>query len=531
MQALYKLLLVDDEDEVRGRISSLINQNSGFIVVGNAGNGHDAYELVEDLKPDVVLTDIKMPFIDGIELARMLKRDFPTVKVAFISGYDEFKYAHEAIKLNVVSYLMKPLSSEDINLFLASLKKILDEEYSRKFNDDAAMKNYQDSLPLLINHLISSILNSKDQTKENIQKLKQLGMDIDQGTFISCLLEIDTDIDQEELLSLEKVRVLLDELFQINFSTYNLKYLLPIQNGIFIILKQRDTLIMKEVDAFLYELIQAAEQYLNIRIRVGISNLFNTFEQLAKSYQEAKEAIRYGKFLNTGRIVYLNEVEHKETHQISLDFDEIKSIENKIKFGSLDEVYAILDQKKMEIENQKNIVSIDLFLIGLASIMLDFAQSANLDLSKFVEGNLLKKLLSFSSTDEIIEWTKKVLFDLRNSLIESSLSRIERVLEDVIQYVDQNYENPLLSLNTVCDQFNISISYLSMLLKREKNVTFNKYVIEVRMEHAKELLTITSLKVVDIANRCGYNDVYYFSHSFKKYTGLSPKLFREGLYV
>jgi len=110
MQTLYKLLLVDDEDEVRGRISSLIDQNSGFVVVGKAGNGHDAYELVEELKPDVVLTDIKMPFIDGIELARMLKRDFPTVKVAFISGYDEFKYAQEAIKLNVVSYLMKPLT-------------------------------------------------------------------------------------------------------------------------------------------------------------------------------------------------------------------------------------------------------------------------------------------------------------------------------------------------------------------------------------------------------------------------------------
>lgn len=110
MQDLYKILLVDDEDEIRGRIASLIDQQSGFAVVGKAGNGHDAYELVEEIRPDVVLTDIKMPFVDGIELARMLKRDYPTVKVAFITGYDEFKYAQEAIELDVISYLMKPLT-------------------------------------------------------------------------------------------------------------------------------------------------------------------------------------------------------------------------------------------------------------------------------------------------------------------------------------------------------------------------------------------------------------------------------------
>ena len=149
MNQIYKLLLVDDEDEIRGRIASLISDESGFVVVGKAGNGHDAYELVEELKPDVVLTDIKMPFIDGIELAKMLKRDYPTIKVAFISGYDEFKYAQEAINLNVISYLMKPLSSNDINLFLNQLKHQLDDEYQKKFNIDEAMKHYKEGLPLI----------------------------------------------------------------------------------------------------------------------------------------------------------------------------------------------------------------------------------------------------------------------------------------------------------------------------------------------------------------------------------------------
>src|SRR3989339_338951 len=456
MQTLYKLLLVDDEDEVRGRISSLIDQNSGFVVVGKAGNGHDAYELVEELKPDVVLTDIKMPFIDGIELARMLKRDFPTVKVAFISGYDEFKYAQEAIKLNVVSYLMKPLTSQDINSFLQSLKLKLDDEYSRKFNDDVALKNYKD---------------------------------------------------------------------------YQFKYFLSIQNGILMIIKEHDQPLVKTVDGFLYELVQTADQYMDIRVRIGISNLFFEFDQLQKSYQEAKEAIRYGKFLNTGRIVYINEVEHKQTERIAFDLEEIKSIENTIKFGTTQEIHILLEHKKMEIKHHEKMISSDFFLIGLANLMIDFAQSINIDLSTVVKENLLQKLLSFSTLDEIFDWTEHVLLELRGILIQSSLSRTERILDEVIKYVEQNFADPYLSLNMVCDQFDISISYLSMLLKKEKNVTFNKYVIEVRMEHAKNLLKQSPLKIVDVANQCGYNEVYYFSHSFKKYTGYSPKQYREAIHV
>src|SRR3989339_883124 len=501
MQTLYKLLLVDDEDEVRGRISSLIDQNSGFVVVGKAGNGHDAYELVEELKPDVVLTDIKMPFIDGIELARMLKRDFPTVKVAFISGYDEFKYAQEAIKLNVVSYLMKPLTSQDINSFLQSLKLKLDDEYSRKFNDDVALKNYKDSL------------------------------DTEKGKYLSCLLEIDSSKSIDELMSLEKIKVLLSELFQSYYKDYQFKYFLSIQNGILMIIKEHDQPLVKTVDGFLYELVQTADQYLDIRVRIGISNLFFEFDQLQKSYQEAKEAIRYGKFLNTGRIVYINEVEHKQTERIAFDLEEIKSIENTIKFGTTQEIHILLEHKKMEIKHHEKMISSDFFLIGLANLMIDFAQSINIDLSTVVKENLLQKLLSFSTLDEIFDWTEHVLLELRGILIQSSLSRTERILDEVIKYVEQNFADPYLSLNMVCDQFDISISYLSMLLKKEKNVTFNKYVIEVRMEHAKNLLKQSPLKIVDVANQCGYNEVYYFSHSFKKYTGYSPKQYREAIHV
>jgi two-component system response regulator YesN len=119
---------------------------------------------------------------------------------------------------------------------------------------------------------------------------------------------------------------------------------------------------------------------------------------------------------------------------------------------------------------------------------------------------------------------------LRKRYIDSSRSRTDEILEKAIHYVDEHYADSDLSLNVVCDYLDISISYLSMLLKRQKNLSFNKYVVQVRMEKAKELLRTTNLKIIDISLSCGYNEVYYFSHSFKKHTKMTPKQYREAFY-
>ncbi len=528
----YKILLVDDEDEIRGRISSLIERDSGFLVVGKAGNGHDAYELVEELRPDVVLTDIKMPFIDGIELARMLKRDFPTVKVAFISGYDEFRYAQEAINLNVISYLMKPITIDDITHFLGDLKRRLDEEYSRKYNVDIAMKHYQESLPLMIDHAISNILISEESKIEDISHLEQLGFDIEKGKFIACWVEVESSEDHDELITLEKLLVLIKELISSSFANYKVAHSLLVQNGIFIFVRQENEPIITTIDSFIYELLQSSELYMKIRIRVGVSSVFYDLLKISNAFKESKQAIQYGKFLNTGRIVYITDVENKELKRIILSPETFKEIENIAKFGTTDELHNILEAQKKMISAQKNYnLSHDFYVISLANIILNFSQSISSNTDDLFDHSMLEKLQSFATIDELFEWTEQTILELRKRYIENSISWIDEILNKAILFVEEHYKDPLLSLNMVCDHLNISISYLSMLLKREKNITFNKFVIQVRMEKAKELLRTTNHKIIDISLLCGYNEVYYFSHSFKKYTGESPKQFREAFHV
>ncbi|MBI9009908.1 MAG: response regulator [Tenericutes bacterium] len=528
MNALYKILLVDDEDEIRGRIGSLIDESTGFQVVGKAGNGSDAYELVEQLKPDIVLTDIKMPYIDGIELARMLKRDFPTVKVAFISGYDEFNYAREAIHLNVINYLMKPITSSDINSFLIDLKKKLDDEYKRKFDISNALNKYEETIPLIRDHEISNLIISSSITKNDLQKLKQLDFDITDAIHYGCLIETDSSEDEIELISLEKISVLLDELALNLPETMQIFHSIIIQNALFFIVKGTENTTIKYLDMFLYEILQNAEQYMNLRIHIGVSERFIQVKNFPTSYEEAKKAIDYSYFLNTGRIVYIQEVEKKKETKVVLSSDDVKKIENAVKFGTTDEVKKILEEYRNEMKClDGSILNPNHYIISLSNLILTFSECINDEVTDIIDDNFINKMMSFSSVDGLFNYTEKVLLELRERNIQTNISRTQKIINDCCEYVNANYNDPNLSLNLVSDVLDISISYLSMLLKKNKNITFNKYVIQVRMEKAKSLLETTNEKIITIAEICGYNEVYYFSHSFKKYTGNSPKKYRE----
>ena len=147
---LYRIILVDDEEEVRKSIIRKIDwQAVGFTVVGDAENGEDALEKIEALEPDVVLTDIRMPYMDGLTLAEKIRQRYPSMKIVIFSGYDDFDYAKRAIKLNVTEYILKPVNVEELSEILTRVKKNLDEEISQRRDAALLRESYQKSLPIL----------------------------------------------------------------------------------------------------------------------------------------------------------------------------------------------------------------------------------------------------------------------------------------------------------------------------------------------------------------------------------------------
>ncbi len=244
LEELYKMILVDDEDEVRGRISSKISLESGFSVVGTAGNGYDAIELIEKHSPHIVLTDIKMPFIDGIELASIIKRDYPTIRVAFITGYDEFDYAREAIDLGVVSYLTKPLTQNDVSKFLKKLKIDLDNEFQEKYSLEKLKKKYEESISLVIDNYFSSCLvSSRSERSEDIETLKNYGVSLDEGNYILSFVKTERSESSVDVVELEKLKLSVRSVINSILERHSYEhYSFMFGGGIVFIIKERGKL-------------------------------------------------------------------------------------------------------------------------------------------------------------------------------------------------------------------------------------------------------------------------------------------------
>ena len=531
MDDLYRMILVDDEDEVRGRISSKISQDSGFTVVGAAGNGYDALELIEKLSPHVVLTDIKMPFIDGIELASIIRRDYPTVRVAFITGYDEFDYAREAIELNVSSYLTKPVTQGDISRFLDKLKLELDNEIKEKYNRELLRKRYEASIPLIIdNYFISFLVSSSSGNAGDIENLKTYGVSLDDCPYLLSFIKMERDDSTRDVMEYEKRKLSLRSVLQTIVERYGYDYYSFLFNdGIVLLVKEKGKLFLRDIDTVFFEMVKKAERFLSVRIDIGISTMHRSFPQLLQAYEEAGKALAYSKFLNAGRIVYIEQLEEaRKPKLLSLGDSDVRNLEHTVKFGTDSEIRNLMESFKLNaLRDNKAIANYRPYTINLMHIMVSYADSIGVDLSEVIDGDVLDIMIKFRSLEQMFDWALLVFLKLRELNLTTKMTSSQKLLDRAIHYIDNHFTDPGISMEMVCDEMGISISYISLLFKKEKETTFVKYLTSVRMEKAKELLKLTGDKIIDIAGKCGYNEVYYFSHSFKKYAGMSPKKYRE----
>ncbi|MBB6481454.1 response regulator transcription factor [Spirochaeta isovalerica] len=527
---MYKMILVDDEDEVRGRISSKISEESGFTIVGTAGNGYDALELIEKHNPHVVLSDIKMPFIDGIELATIIKRDFPTIRIAFITGYDEFDYAREAIELKVSGYLTKPLTQNDISHFLKKLKVDLDREFQEKYNLEILKQRYEESIPLVIDNYFSSCLvSSHTGRSEEIENLRQYGISLDDKPYLLSYIKIEKREGSRDIVEYEKLKLSVRSVIKSILERHEYEhYSFMFAEGIIFLVKEKGKFFLRDVDSVFFEMVKMSEKFLDVQINIGISVLHREFSQLYTAWEEADKAIGYSHFLHSGRIVYINQLEKRKLKVLTLGEGDIKEIEHSVKFGSESELRNVVESLKLNaLRDSRTIANFRPYIINMMNLIVNFAESIEADLDEVIGQDILEQMLGFSSLEQLFDWFLVTLLKLREKNLSTKMSNSQKLLDKAVQFIHGNYDDPKISMETVCDELGISISYMSLLFKKHKETTFVKYLTGVRIDRAKELLKLTGDRIVEIASKCGFSDVYYFSHCFKKYMGVSPKKYRE----
>ena len=525
----YSVLLVDDEEEAIRVIMDKIDwEGLGFTIAGHAGNGVLAMEMAEECQPDVVMTDIKMPYMDGLELARRLKHEYPAVRILLCTGFDEFEYAKEAVHLEVEEYLLKPVNAQELTESFKRLRKSLDEERAEKQNVRKLQNYYMESLPLLQANFYSSLIDGRI-SKPDIPKYIN-DYQIDLTGPVLCCVDIHTSAsDVPEgmtplLLSMSVQREAQERLgkaWRARFFTYLTDTIMiaQMENG------AKQTELTDDCDRFSKTMLRLA----GAKVTCGIGDVCEDIGGLRDSYSGAREAVSYRVLYGTGRAISIMEIAPKEKNYQDVGDSGLHKLLKEIHTGTPEEIKSSLTSYFDEtLAGAKSIQQYHAMVMELLGAMYRFAAMNDIDTSgePGAEEDKYDRLLQMDRTelrDKVIE--KAIFF--HNSLSSARSSQGHSLVQDARDYVRDHYDNPALSLDLVCRTLGLSNSYFSSLFKKETGQSFVQYLTGYRMEQAARLLLESSEKSYVIGRRVGYEDANYFSYVFKRTFGRSPSRYRS----
>lgn len=541
---MYKLILVDDEEEVRKGILNKIEwEKYGFQIAGEAENGIEALEIAEKTVPDVVMTDIKMPFMDGLQLAEKVGERFPTATVIILTGFDEFEYAQKAIKLNVVEYILKPIASKELIEVLKKVKAKIDDRISSMRDMEMLKDYYKKSLPILKEKFLGTMIMNKMSRDEIYEKSHAYGINIEGSGFIAALIDIDqgslmreTDTPNEDLMTADKelARLAVLNMTEGIINKYDFHIVFLHNDSIVIIflseIDNKDSLYTR-ILPILEEIRQSIKTYLKFSVTLGVGTYCRDIADISYSYKGALSALDYSLVLGRNRIIYIEDMEPKCTHEVVFDEMKERMLISSIKAGTSEEIKSTIDKLFTEIFDKKvSFKECQIYLLGMLTSIIRAALDMNIDLDSILGvDNVFVELYKLRDSYELKEWIYGICIKIRGSVLKGRQDSCRQFVKDAIQYIKNNYSDSDLTIEKVCKYLHISSAYFSTIFKKETKLTFLNYLTQVRMDEAKELLRTANLKTFEIAKMVGYSEPCYFSYCFKKNFNISPTEYRNSI--
>lgn len=536
--SLYKIMLVDDEEEVRKSIIKKIDwKSAGFDVIGDAENGEDALEKVEQVEPDVILTDIKMPYMDGLTMAEKLRQKFPSVKIVIFSGFDEFEYAKKAIKLNVIEYILKPVNVEELTAILKKIKKNLDEEIEQKRNVNLLRESYIKSLPMLREHFLNDLVHGGLDNKEISGKLKEYDIDIDHAEkWIVAAIHLEPDEKVNKAVSLHRER----ELIPISVSKL-IEDKLEGQYRYTMFHSSLESILIAAIDeqnsqtglvALLGDICKETKKILEVLVTIGVGESCNLLSGISTSFRTALNALGYRAAVGSGSVIYIHDVEPVKHGKLLLDSQIESELIAAVKFGPREKIESVVDVivNKME-EAKVHHLQHQAYILAVINVLTQLSQQYDLNITDMfgVEIDYFEILIQVEKTKNIRRYLLEVALKMHWALEEERSNTTKNVIRQAKQYIDENYRDPDLSVEKICRYLHMSPAYFSTMFKKETGKAYIAYLTEVRLNHAVKLLMTTEDKTYVIAEKVGYPEQNYFSYVFKKKFGISPTKYRSTL--
>ncbi len=535
-----RIFLVEDEFVVREGIKKIDWESHGYEFCGEAPDGEMAIPMIRKEKPDVVITDIKMPFMDGLELTRQVKKELPYTEIVILSGYEEFGYAKEAVSLGVSQYLTKPISAAELLKELDELKESIDKkrierEIAQRYLNDIAedtRKNRQD--------FFNELIEGSSSVSKLMERAEEIGIGLAASAY--CILLVTSSADGNDESYPEPDRRVNDRLHEWAVSNTD-RFLMFDRNmdGQAVLFKGEDEdTLAQTIDEACDEFKKIISGYDNVRYYAGIGCTVRRLSELNRSYEAASAAFAHRYFDPSNRIVKYNDDLSTLSRDIAGDTGEVEfsamevskpdreGLLHYLKTGDISELEYFVDEflnkagrSALESLLFRQYVSMDMYFT-----VVEFIKGLGQDKSAVTAPDGAMSVAQ--SPEAVRDYLKKLIteaIDLRNSI---SHSRYQDVVDSVIKYIEEHFADEELSLNVLAEYVRFSPNHLSMIFSQHMGETFSRYLIDYRIGKAKEALKCTSKKSSEIAVEVGYRDPHYFSYMFKKVTGMTPTQYREG---
>lgn len=530
---LYSVMIVDDEPIIRMGLKKIINwEEYGFKIVCEARDGEDALKLLEEHNIDFIVSDIKMHKITGIELLRKIREKGLDTLVLLLSGYDEFSYAQEGIRLGAFDYILKPLDSQKLkNILINANNKIsAREKKDHEYNVNKIISGEK---------ILYDLLRGKNLMMMD-ELISQYNLPLIKDKIQVAIIEINEIVisskdltENDELGSLEKS---VDDLIKKELKKSGIEYFSVLDGEfgkkVIIVQTDKDMEISDFNQSFmmvLNDILKMSFEDLQTKLNIGVGNAYSKVYSIYKSYLNAKEALKYKYVLGTNKLIHVNELTEIRQKNFIYPIEKEKELINSILVGS-DDSLSILGDLVKEIAN---ILNFDIFSINIAFTQVIYNIYNNVlkkysflediyDLSQIIKIGFVGIETIDNIEKQLMDNIKKLIAVIKEYNLNQSDNIVQKACEYVLNHIDED-----IKLTSIANNLNISKNYLCSIFKQKTGENFLEYATKAKMERAKILLKKHDCKVYEVSELLGYKETSYFSKLFKKHTGYTPAEYKK----
>ncbi len=523
---MYKVFIVDDEVIVREGIRNKIQwDDTPFTLSGEAADGEIALSMIQEIKPDILITDIKMPFMDGLQLSMIVKNIQPWIRIIILSGHDEFDYAKEAIKIGVDDYILKPFTSEDLMKSMLKASRKIDQQKNITLRSGMIESEIKNSSYIHAQSFLRKLLFEHTETSDLLLEAQQASVDIDAPYFTVCLSQVHCTEKSNTIFQNIRNRIHA----AVENMNHVILYTISQDRFACILKSSRKETIEEESFSFAQTIEHEVLLEKGCTVITAIGSIAENQKQISDSFSHALTILNLCKISGKNRIFCYGDIHSQDNS--SLILQEHDPIVEQLKYASSSEVEKIVEGYISLLgENPGHFSIIASYLLievimAVSKLVEELGDSIQTVMPRILTRDFV--MHSVQTPEILIQEVNSILHDTISWRDNRSSGRYADVILKAKRFIEENYSDPSVCLQTVASHVCLSPNHFSTVFSQECGITFIEYLTDIRIAQAKKLLKTTPKRSTDIAYEIGFSDPHYFSYIFKKHTGISPKEYRQ----